>query len=199
RPRSTVASAEDPYLEELSKAIENSENHFFTEVHNGEMTYYDQGIGACGDVHDNYSFTAAISQDIWPGASSGQNRNPVCGPFVPGRQALNEAGQMVSVLKSSILGYAMIGGDGRINCVGNRDAQCHIPLTATVTHGSKSIQVRIVDRCEVCKVGDIDLTPAAFSALADMALGRTDVKWQFNAWRSKPPSWNTFSFSLPAN
>jgi hypothetical protein len=38
-PTSTVASAHDPYLEELSKAIDNSGNQFFTETHTGDMTY----------------------------------------------------------------------------------------------------------------------------------------------------------------
>ncbi|KAF8192652.1 barwin-like endoglucanase [Mycena galopus ATCC 62051] len=96
-----------------------------------------QGLGACGDVYDDSSFTAAVSRlmfDNWPGASSAQNRNPICGPFVPGRKALNSAG------------------------------------------------VQIVDRCVGCAVGDIDLTPAAFAALADKSLGRTSVTWHFNAW-----------------
>ncbi|KAF7297245.1 DPBB-1 domain-containing protein [Mycena indigotica] len=184
-PTSTVASAHDPYLEELSKAIDYSGYDMFTQVHEGDMTYYGQGLGACGDVYDDNSFTAAVSQDMfdtWPGASGAQNRNPICGPFVPGRQALNNAGLMVTAIKSSIAGHALIGGDGLINCVGSADVQCHIPMTATVTHGSKSIQVKIVDRCVGCKVGDIDLTPAAFAALADPALGRTSVKWQFNKW-----------------
>jgi len=125
-----------------------------------------------------------IMFDAWPGASAEQNRNPICGPFVPGRQALNSAGLMVSAVKSSIAGYAEIGGDGLINCVGSTNpiVQCHVPLTATVTHGDKSIQVKIVDRCVGCKRGDIDLTPAAFAALADPALGRTSVTWQFNRW-----------------
>ncbi|KAJ7456897.1 hypothetical protein FB451DRAFT_1564318 [Mycena latifolia] len=184
-PTSTVASASDPYLEELSKAIDNSGNSFFTSVHKGDMTYYGQGLGACGDVYDDNSFTAAVSMlmfDKWPGASAEQNRNPICGPFVPGRQALSSSGVMMSAVKSSISGYAQIGGDGLINCVGSASVQCHIPLTATVTHGDKSIQVRIVDRCVGCEVDDIDLTPAAFAALADMSLGRTSVTWQFNAW-----------------
>ncbi|KAJ7270734.1 RlpA-like double-psi beta-barrel-protein domain-containing protein-containing protein [Mycena haematopus] len=102
-----------------------------------------QGLGACGDVYDDSSFTAAVSMimfDAWPGASAEQNRNPICGPF------------------------------------------CHVPMTATVTHGGKSIQVQIVDRCVGCAEGDIDLTPAAFAALADMSLGRTSVTWQFNNW-----------------
>jgi len=153
------------------------------------MTYYGQGLGACGDVYDDTTFTAAVSHlmfDSWPGASAAQNRNPICGPFVPGRMTLNDAGVMVSAVKSSVSGYAEIGGDGLINCVGtgtgSSDVQCHIPLTATVTHGGKSIQVQIVDRCVGCAEGDIDLTPAAFAALADMSLGRTDVSWQFDAF-----------------
>ncbi|KAJ7153527.1 hypothetical protein C8R43DRAFT_448889 [Mycena crocata] len=190
QPTATRASASDPYLSELSKAIDNSGNEFFTSVHKGEMTYYGQGLGACGDVYDDESFTAAVSMlmyDKWPGAIPGgaeQNRNPICGPFVPGRKSLNQAGLMVSAVKSSIGGYAQIGGDGLINCVGSSNpiVQCHIPLTATVTHGGKSIQVRIVDRCVGCAVDDIDLTPAAFAAIADPALGRTDVTWKFDQW-----------------
>ncbi|KAF7373554.1 DPBB-1 domain-containing protein [Mycena sanguinolenta] len=189
QPTSTVASASDPYLEELSKAIDNSGNSFFTTVHTGDMTYYGQGLGACGDVYDDQSFTAAVSMEMfdnWPGASAEQNRNPICGPFVPGRKALNSAGVMAQAITSSVPGYAEIGGDGLINCVGtgtgSSDVQCHVPMTATVSHGGKSIQVQIVDRCVGCKEGDIDLTPAAFAALADMSLGRTDVTWFFNKW-----------------
>nr|GAT51172.1 predicted protein [Mycena chlorophos] len=185
-PTSTVASSSDPYLEELSKGIDYSSYDVFTQVHSGDMTYYGQGLGACGDVYDDNSFTAAVSHlmfDAWLGADpSAQNRNPICGPFVPGRQALNSEGVMATAIKSSIGGYAEIGGDGLINCVGSTDARCHVPMTATVTHGGKSIQVAIVDRCAACKEGDIDLTPAAFAALADMSLGRTDVQWQFNNW-----------------
>ncbi|KAJ7452129.1 hypothetical protein B0H11DRAFT_1927556 [Mycena galericulata] len=185
-PTSTVASASDPYLEELSKAIDNSGNSQFTAVHTGDMTYYGQGLGACGDVYDDNSFTAAVSHlmfDSWAGSdSSAQNRNPICGPFVPGRTALDSAGTFFSAVKSTIGGYAEIGGDGLINCVGTADVQCHVPLTATVTHGETSIQVKIVDRCAACAEGDIDLTPAAFAALANPALGRTSVTWQFNNW-----------------
>ncbi|KAJ7661982.1 hypothetical protein DFH06DRAFT_363260 [Mycena polygramma] len=187
-PTSTVASTSDPYLEELSKALDNSGNTFFAETHTGEMTYYGQGLGACGDVYDDSSFTAAVSElmfDNWPGASTAaQNRNPICGPFVPARMALNSAGTLVSAVTSSIAGYASLGGDGLLNCVGTTSpaVQCHVPLTATVTHGDVSIQVQIVDRCTGCAVDDIDLTPAAFAALADTALGRTSVTWKFDNW-----------------
>ncbi|CAK5272912.1 unnamed protein product [Mycena citricolor] len=187
KPSYTVATSSDPYLKALSEAMDNSGNSLFTEVKTGgDMTYYGQGLGACGDVYDNESFTAAVSEivfDAWPGADgSAQNRNPICGPFVPGRQALTAQGLMATTIKSSVPGFAQVGGDGLINCVGSADVQCHVPLTATVTHGSKSIQVRIVDRCVGCKPNDIDLTPAAFAALADPALGRTSVTWQFNNW-----------------
>jgi len=148
------------------------------------MTYYGQGLGACGDTYDDTSFTAAVSKlifDTWPGAWAGEmNRNPICGPFVPGRKIMNAEGKYVAVVPGDE--FVIVGGDGYLNCdtgiIGN--SQCHIPLTATVKHGGKSIQVKIVDRCEACKKDDIDLTPTAFAALADPALGRTDVEWYFN-------------------
>ncbi|KAJ6503071.1 hypothetical protein DFH09DRAFT_1335603 [Mycena vulgaris] len=187
-PTSTVASAHDPYLEELSKALDNSANPLFTAIHTGDMTWYAQSLGACGDVYDDTSFTAAVSHlmfDAWPGSSTiSQNRNPICGPFVPGRTALSMAGVMVPAVSSSVAGYAQLGGDGLLNCVGTLSpiVRCHVPLTATVTHGGKSIQVKIVDRCTKCEVDDIDLTPAAYAALADPGLGRTSVTWKFDSW-----------------
>ncbi|KAJ7847243.1 hypothetical protein B0H14DRAFT_2770348 [Mycena olivaceomarginata] len=175
-PTSTVTSTSDPYLKELSKASNNSGVSDFTSEHKGDMTYYfgDDISVACGDVYDDNSYTAAVSYliyDAWPGANTNEtNRNPICGPFVPGRTLLDSAsGDVVSVIKSPIAGHAEIGGDGRINCIG-------------ITHGGKSIQVRIVDRCAGCKRDDIDLRPGAFTALADMSIGRTDVAWKFDNW-----------------
>ncbi|KAJ7591311.1 hypothetical protein C8J56DRAFT_935199 [Mycena floridula] len=185
-PTSTRTSTSDPYLAELSKAIDNSGNPLYTKVHTGDMTYYGQGLGACGDYYDDDSFTAAVSMimfDAWPGSTGEQNRNPICGPYVPGRQILDMSGQFKTKVSSSA-GFAQIGGDGLLNCVGAsvNPVQCHVPLTATVKHGGKSIQVKIVDRCVGCKEGDIDLTPSAFAALADMSLGRTSVEWSFDQY-----------------
>lgn len=104
--------------------------------------------------------------------------NPICGPYVPGRKTLSQAGNFVTAIGGQ--SFVNIGGDGLLNCAPG--VQCHIPMTATVTHGGKSIQVKIVDRCEGCAEGDIDLTPAGFAALADMGLGRTDVEWFFNKY-----------------
>lgn len=180
-PTSTRTSPGDPYLMELSKAYNNANNALYNNVHRGVMTYYGQGLGACGDTYDDNSFTAAVSRklyDAWPGATSETNRNPICGPYVAGRKSINQAGNFVTSVSGA--SFVNIGGDGLLNC--DPSSQCHIPLTATVKHGGKSIVVKIVDRCEGCAPDDIDLTPAAFAALADMALGRTDVEWYFNKY-----------------
>jgi hypothetical protein len=164
----------------MSKAYNNKNNPLFTQVHTGQMTYYGQGLGACGDTYDDSSYTAAVSKlmyDAWPGAIAGEmNRNPICGPFVKGRKVINQQGKFVTAVAGSQ--FVNVGGDGLLNC--DTTSQCHIPLTATVKHGGKSIVVKIVDRCEACKEGDIDLTPTAFGALADLGLGRAPVEWFFN-------------------
>ncbi|KAF7371969.1 DPBB-1 domain-containing protein [Mycena venus] len=132
----------------------NDSNPFRTITHKGDMTWYSQGLGACGDTYNNSSMTAAVSKmmyDCWPGYTDtgNPNTNPICGP-------------MISDSCGSII-------------------PCHEPLTATVYHGENSIQVKIVDRCTHCQVNDIDLTPAAFSALAgNIGIGRTNVTWKFN-------------------
>lgn len=41
-----------------------------------------------------------------------------------------------------------------------------------------SVTVRIVDQCGGCPEGSIDLSPAAFSQIADLALGIVPIKWK---------------------
>ena len=41
-----------------------------------------------------------------------------------------------------------------------------------------TILIRIVDLCPGCKQGDIDLSPLAFSHIADTALGRVPITWR---------------------
>ncbi|HEY1014202.1 MAG TPA: expansin EXLX1 family cellulose-binding protein, partial [Herpetosiphonaceae bacterium] len=41
-----------------------------------------------------------------------------------------------------------------------------------------AVTVRIIDRCPGCAVGDIDLSPEAFSAIADLSAGRVPISWQ---------------------
>ncbi len=43
------------------------------------------------------------------------------------------------------------------------------------------VTVKIVDRCPGCAVGDIDLSPEAFSKIADTSLGRVDIHWKYVA------------------
>ena len=41
-----------------------------------------------------------------------------------------------------------------------------------------TIRIRVVDRCPGCGEGGIDLSPLAFSLLADTSLGRVAIKWR---------------------
>uniref|UniRef100_A0A0S1MJM7 RlpA-like protein double-psi beta-barrel domain-containing protein n=1 Tax=Phakopsora pachyrhizi TaxID=170000 RepID=A0A0S1MJM7_PHAPC len=50
----------------------------------------------------------------------------------------------------------------------------------TVNHSGKSVQCTIVDQCEGCSAGSLDLSPAAFQALAELSVGRIDISWNFN-------------------
>ncbi|KAL1757609.1 RlpA-like double-psi beta-barrel-protein domain-containing protein-containing protein [Schizophyllum commune] len=48
------------------------------------------------------------------------------------------------------------------------------------TYGSSSVVVAITDRCAGCAGEyDIDFTPSAFSQIADQALGRIEITWEF--------------------
>ncbi|KAF9521185.1 hypothetical protein BS47DRAFT_1335299 [Hydnum rufescens UP504] len=184
----TAASPADPYLRSVSDALNNKENPLFTEEHTGDLTYYGQGLGACGDTYDDSTYTAAISHvlyDAWPGATEETNRNAICGPYSPGRQVLGLSGLFQSAVESHV-GSILIGGDGLPNCDSNPSVMCHIPLTATITNpnNGKSVIVQIVDRCAGCQGdADIDVTPTVFAAIADPALGRVPgIKWRFNQY-----------------
>ncbi|KAG7665180.1 DAG7 [[Candida] subhashii] len=46
-------------------------------------------------------------------------------------------------------------------------------------YGDNSVEVTIVDRCVGCAVDDLDFSPTAFQAIADPALGRIDITWEW--------------------
>jgi expansin (peptidoglycan-binding protein) len=48
----------------------------------------------------------------------------------------------------------------------------------TVNGPNGKINIRIVDRCPGCPQGGIDLSPLAFSMIADTARGRVPISWQ---------------------
>lgn len=50
---------------------------------------------------------------------------------------------------------------------------------ALVKRGEKQVLVQIVDICEGCKKGDIDMTPTAFSKIATEQEGRVDIVWDY--------------------
>lgn len=43
----------------------------------------------------------------------------------------------------------------------------------------KSVDVKVVDRCEGCAYNDLDFSPSAFTQLADKSLGRIDITWEW--------------------
>jgi expansin (peptidoglycan-binding protein) len=46
---------------------------------------------------------------------------------------------------------------------------------------SGAVTVRIVDQCPECPEGDIDFSESAFAQIADPALGRVTIQWQYVA------------------
>ncbi len=50
---------------------------------------------------------------------------------------------------------------------------------AEITGPSGVVTVRIVDRCPECPQGDIDLSPDAFSHIADLSAGRVPITWHY--------------------
>ncbi|KAL0080083.1 RlpA-like double-psi beta-barrel-protein domain-containing protein-containing protein [Phycomyces blakesleeanus] len=43
-----------------------------------------------------------------------------------------------------------------------------------------SVRVKIVDTCPGCASGDLDLSPAAFTKLADLGVGRININWNWD-------------------
>lgn len=61
----------------------------------------------------------------------------------------------------------------------NNNPLCNDRLRAT--YNGKSVEVTVVDRCERCNTNDIDLSPAAFQALAELGIGRVQGTWEWTA------------------
>lgn len=61
----------------------------------------------------------------------------------------------------------------------NNDAMCGKRVLVTDPKTRKSVTVTVVDKCQGCKVGDIDLSPTAFTRLRELGVGRFRVNWNF--------------------
>lgn len=107
----------------------------------GDLTYYDPGLGACGYTNSGTDMVCAISHILFDAASTGSNpnENPLCG----------------------------------------------LKLRLRRNGKSKSVDVRIVDRCVGCAVTDLDVTEAVFKRVAKLDQGRVFVKW---SWLESPPA-----------
>ena len=100
--------------------------------YSGDGTYYDVGLGSCGQTDSNSQFVAALNA---PQMKNGDNPN--------------------------------------------NNPQCGKKIKVTNPANGKSVTVKIVDTCPPCASGDVDLSPSAFAAIADMDLGRIPIKWDW--------------------
>ncbi|KAJ3162213.1 hypothetical protein HK101_000756 [Irineochytrium annulatum] len=56
---------------------------------------------------------------------------------------------------------------------------CHKRVTVTNQANGKSLEVKIMDSCEACENGSLDLSYGAFQQIADLELGVIDIKWNW--------------------
>ncbi|KLU82246.1 hypothetical protein MAPG_01320 [Magnaporthiopsis poae ATCC 64411] len=100
---------------------------------NGDITWYNVGLGACGQTNKDSDLIVALNKaDFDPYTPGGNpNKNTLCGKKM------------------------------------------------RVSYGGKSVDVTLRDRCDGCKKGDVDLSPAAFKKLADLGKGRIKGSWKW--------------------
>ncbi|KAK3680401.1 hypothetical protein LTR37_021263 [Vermiconidia calcicola] len=114
-----------------------------TETFTGDLTYFETGLGACGETNDRSDHIVSISHFVFDAAGSSSstggnsNANPLCNRMIRASRYDEEHGER------------------------------------------RSIDLRVADRCTGCEPEDIDVTVGAFSQLASIDLGRTEVRW---AW-----------------
>lgn len=61
----------------------------------------------------------------------------------------------------------------------NTNPVCGRKITAFFE--GKSVEVTVTDRCEGCALHDLDFSPSAFSQIADQALGRIKITWNWSS------------------
>ncbi|CAO1625422.1 unnamed protein product [Jaminaea pallidilutea] len=82
------------------------------------------------------------------------------------------------VVAASELLYAQYPGGGH----NTHSPLCGRKANITTADGSKSVQATIVDQCpaDECSVGSLDMSPAVFSRLSSLSVGRIrDLRWTF--------------------
>ncbi|KAK9506990.1 hypothetical protein O3M35_008828 [Rhynocoris fuscipes] len=61
----------------------------------------------------------------------------------------------------------------------NNDPMCGRRVRIVDPSSKKQVEVTVVDKCQACKMNDIDVSPSVFQQLKPLSVGRTQVKWQF--------------------
>ncbi|KAF8951491.1 hypothetical protein BGZ46_003949 [Entomortierella lignicola] len=58
---------------------------------------------------------------------------------------------------------------------------CNKRVQITNTSNGKTVNARVVDKCpgDECAWGSLDLSPAAFRQLGDLATGVLSIKWHY--------------------
>ncbi|PON25726.1 hypothetical protein TGAM01_v205163 [Trichoderma gamsii] len=91
----------------------------------GSVTYYEVGLGACGQTNSDSELVVAVSHSLY-------DREHPCG----------------------------------------RNIRVH--------YEGKSVDVRVVDRCESCAEDDLDLSPTAFQqVIGPLSIGRATATWEW--------------------
>ncbi|MFO0547856.1 MAG: expansin EXLX1 family cellulose-binding protein [Polyangiaceae bacterium] len=144
------------------------------------------GAAACGDsggsgASGNDGGNGSGAGNTGAGDSGGDpNIQPTCDP-----PAFTHAGDGTF--------YDFADGSGNCSFPATPDdlmvgAMNHVDYAASAVCGScveikgpsgNTIKIRVVDQCPECPEGDIDLSPEAFSQLADLGLGRIDIQWDY--------------------
>jgi expansin len=112
-------------------------------------------------------------------ADDGSGGPPVGDPCDDAEQRTGEATYYDFADGSGNCGFPPTPDDlmvGAINQVDYADsAACG--TCARIDGPDGSVDVRIVDRCPECPVGDIDLSPEAFAEIAPLSAGRVPISW----------------------
>lgn len=123
----------------------------------GDGTYYNVGLGACGQYNNNNQLVAALV--IAPPPRTYTLTFP------------NLLLIFVNIMQNKPQFGSSPGGNPNHNPNCGRQA---------LVHGPKGqVLVTIVDMCPACGWGSLDLSPAAFSKIADMAQGRVHITWDW--------------------
>ncbi|RLV93214.1 hypothetical protein JA1_002649 [Spathaspora sp. JA1] len=84
---------------------------------------------------------------------------------------VNSDSDYIVAISHSMFDAAMIDGNPNHNPICGKRIRAY--------YGGKSVDVSIVDRCVGCAPDDLDLSPVAFDQIADPALGRIELTWQW--------------------